>query len=670
MVGEERCRAGEGRQVVLVSMPFNVCVMPPIGICGLKAVLDRAGVSARVRHFNLEFLPEFSVDLDVAQTLHDEISYLWDFLPGEWVFSPPADPVTDAAFLHALRHQAHVREPILKVLARLRARAAGFIEHCAQRIVADAPAVVGFTTSFMQTQASVSLARAVRRLSPDVKIVLGGSNAFGEMGPALLEQYDVLDVVVRGEAELSIAPLIEALAKDDEAALANIPGLAFRRGGATAVTCEATAEIAMDDVPVPDFSDYFSTLRELRRFHRGGAGLPHFLPIETSRGCWWGERSHCTFCGLNADRMRFRSRSPEAAYAYIDEIRRRYGVTRLFAVDNIIDHKYYDTVLEKLAASGEEYFIHFEIKSNLKRHHVRQLDRSGVRKVQPGIESLSTPILQLMRKGVSALQNIQTLKWLTEADIQTSWYLLYGFPGETIEPYREMAQLIGRLTHIRPPGELAPVYIERFSPYQTRPASFGIEITGPTDWYRMAFPEAPAERLTRLAYRFDFREPGRDPALDILISEELGPAVRAWKTAFARSGPTLHVVHGPLESVVVTGPLMSPDRLIRLDGTLRTILLNSDSATPRHALMRLPEETEGPPRVGEDLYARFLTEWPGARDERGLGLALEPQAALDLLEGQGLVISEGGASLALPLVCSPERLARLRPTRRLDHVRA
>ena len=109
--------------VVLVSMPFNVCVMPPIGICSLKAVLDAEGLRARVRHFNLEFLPFFACDLDVAQLLHDEISYLWDFRPGEWLFSPPACPENDAAFLGKLRDDAGVRTEIVAVLAALRPRA-------------------------------------------------------------------------------------------------------------------------------------------------------------------------------------------------------------------------------------------------------------------------------------------------------------------------------------------------------------------------------------------------------------------------------------------------------------------------------------------------------------------------------------------------------------------
>jgi ribosomal peptide maturation radical SAM protein 1 len=652
---------GHDHDIVLVSMPFNVCVIPPIGICGLKTVLDEDGLRARVRHFNLEFLPFVSEDLDNAQEIHDEISYLWDFLPGEWLFSPMASVAEDRRFLDALRCEGGVRAPLVAALGALRSRTQAFIEYCAEQLAADQPGIVGFTSSFMQNQASLSLARTFKRLRPETKIVFGGSNAFGEMGRALIEQYDHIDLVVRSEAETVIVPLVRALLTSDECALRDLPGICFRAGGLIVDTPDSLAQIAMDEVPIPDFSDYFATLNALRRVYRGGGSLPHYLPIETSRGCWWGERSHCTFCGLNADRMRFRARSVEAAYDYIVEIQRRYGISRLFAVDNIIDHKYYDTLLERLAVSGCDYFIHYEIKSNLKRRHVDQLVRSGVHKVQPGIESLSTPLLKLMRKGVTALQNIQTLKWLTEAGIKTSWFLLYGFPGEDIACYREMAELIPKLNHIVPPGEIAPVYIERFSPYQSQPASFGIELTGPTQWYAFAFPEVPPERLNRLAYRFDFREPLRNRELDLLVEHELRPKIRAWKERFNAFGPTLHVVHGPQESLLVLGPLVRPERLIRVDGVLRSVLLAFDTAQPERVLWQDSEGAEGARRLTVDLalYRRFLSEARGERDPRGLSQDLDPSAALSILEARGLVVREAGAALTLPLVCDSTRLAQL-----------
>ena len=44
------------------------------------------------------------------------------------------------------------------------------------------------------------------------------------------------------------------------------------------------------------------------------------LLFETSRGCWWGAKSHCTFCGLNGETMAFRSKSPRRALDELEQL--------------------------------------------------------------------------------------------------------------------------------------------------------------------------------------------------------------------------------------------------------------------------------------------------------------------------------------------------------------
>jgi magnesium-protoporphyrin IX monomethyl ester (oxidative) cyclase len=61
----------------------------------------------------------------------------------------------------------------------------------------------------------------------------------------------------------------------------------------------------LDGLPYPTFDDYFAQLRTTSFAKRV---LPA-LVMETSRGCWWGAKHHCTFCGLNAEGMAFRSKS-------------------------------------------------------------------------------------------------------------------------------------------------------------------------------------------------------------------------------------------------------------------------------------------------------------------------------------------------------------------------
>src|SRR6185369_12967695 len=116
-----------------------------------------------------------------------------------------------------------------------------------------------------------------------------------------------------------------------------------------------------------------------------------------------GEKHLCTFCGLNGTGLGFRRKSHQRVLEEIVGLGRTYRSVQLTATDNILDHRYFDNVipqLGKMRAEGDyDVSIFFEVKSNLKKEQVRALAAAGVRYVQPGIESFSDHILELMDKG-------------------------------------------------------------------------------------------------------------------------------------------------------------------------------------------------------------------------------------------------------------------------------
>ena len=100
----------------------------------------------------------------------------------------------------------------------------------------------------------------------------------------------------------------------------------------------------MDALPMPDFSDYFHA----RERSPAAAQVPPVLLFETSRGCWWGAKSHCTFCGLNGHPWPSAASRPIACSTNSDELIERWPCPTLEAVDNILDMSYFDTVLPTL----------------------------------------------------------------------------------------------------------------------------------------------------------------------------------------------------------------------------------------------------------------------------------------------------------------------------------
>jgi len=131
----------------------------------------------------------------------------------------------------------------------------------------------------------------------------------------------------------------------------------------------------------------------------------------------------------------------------------------------------------------------------------------------PGVESFSTAVLRLMRKGTTGLRNIQFLRWSQEVGINTkeSWRILCGFPGEPIAEYERMAKLVPLLTHLSPPNGVIPINLLRFSPHGLDPKHFGLTDVRPWPTYPFVYPFG-RKKLEGITYHFSFRyADGRKP---------------------------------------------------------------------------------------------------------------------------------------------------------------
>ena len=106
-----------------------------------------------------------------------------------------------------------------------------------------------------------------------------------------------------------------------------------------------------------------------------------------------------------------------------------------------------------------------------------------------------------MDKGVRADQNVALLRYARSLRIRLSWNLLAGFPGDRVDDYEQMAELLPHLVHLEPPDGMGFVRFDRFSPYFDYPERFGISNLRPKAAYFDIFPSWT--RFDQLAYYFD-----------------------------------------------------------------------------------------------------------------------------------------------------------------------
>ncbi len=631
--------------VAFAVLPFADIARPAIGVSLLKAGLARRGFSSRIHYFNIDFAETIGDDLYT----HISDQTPSDSMAGEWFFADQAFPgqlPPEHEYVRDVLSGIMPPEMLRRVL-QSRSHRTEFVERCARTLKATRAPIVAFTTTFHQTCACLAIAKRLKEMPNPPVICFGGANCEGEMGFQMIRSFPWVDYVCTREGDFVFPDFVENFLRKGEAG--ELPGF-LHRDESVKLTYPAMVE-DMDSLPVPDYDDYVETLKA-----SGLDGkIKREIQIETARGCWWGAKHHCTFCGLNGDTMPYRSKSPDRVYLELKELYRRYGYKRIDSVDNILDHRYLSTVFRRLVAEGIELEMFYEVKANLKYSQLAAMKLGGITMIQPGIESFSTEVLKLMKKGVNGAQNVQLLKWSEEIGILPAWNVLAGFPGEPPAEYDRMADLIPLLTHLEPPTGCAQIRLDRFSPLFNKAGESGLLRVRPTLAYYYVFPLGRRE-LARLAYFFDFDyKDGRRPETYIV---PLQNEITKWRNA-------------RFQVDVTRRPRL--DATVHKDGTIHVSDSRDCAAVGEHWLAGLSAEMLMACDVAQSHQAldrRFLSEYATdtVRETLGKLLSAKLVAQIDNLflslpvirnRTPQTVETECDADRPIPTTTNPEPLLRI-----------
>ena len=431
--------------------------------------------------------------------------------------------------------------------------------------------VVGCTSSFDQTAASVAFLNRIKQARPNVITIIGGSNCEGEMAEGIISLGASIDYVFSGECEESFPNFLKGID-------ANIYPSQHIISGAPCLN--------LDNIPSPDFSDFFEQIKYWFSDHPHLITEPRFsIHYESSRGCWWGEKRPCTFCGLNGKRAIFRQKSPGRIFSEMKEVfMKNYPIDLIQMTDNVMPRDYFQTVIPRISELQKKFVsikIFYEQRANLSLEQIVLLKKANI-SIQAGIESLSTNCLKLMNKGVSARQNIALLRYARSANLDVFWNILYGIPGDKIKYYRSILDIIPFLHHLQPPISIGFLVIDRFSAYFKYPERYNIDNIRPLKVYSAIFPSNTD--IGKIAYHFvaDYESESRS---DMDLIKDLNKAIVHWRDIwYLRELP-------PLLMIIDIGD----DRYMLMDtrqlpGTQMISFLNKDQAAL--ALIGLSQENE------------------------------------------------------------------------------
>ena len=487
--------------VKLINMPFANLSMPSIALTQLKSLLEvnfKEQISIEVICANQEAGKRLGLDLYryIADSADAQNSGL-----GDWFFRQMAFPElpdnSDAYFTRYFPYRTEAMEKLRSRIREGRQMLDALLDELIATYELSHADLVGFSSMFTQNLASFAMARKLKQINANIITVMGGANAETPMGQEIAKNVKPIDYVFSGPALKSFPQFVRYCLDNEMEKCHEIKGVFSKKNHLFQSGPDAIGEELSIDVPVD--LDYKPFLKTMERNFPDGNVRPILL-FETSRGCWWGERAHCTFCGLNGGSMAYRAMSPELAIQQFNSLF-QYApkVSRLEAVDNIIPKNYFTEVLSAID-TPPTMSIFYEVKADLSEQDVQALAKARVKFIQPGIESLATSTLKLMKKGTNAFQNLLLLKNCAIYGIQPGWNLLVGFPGEGDEVYRKYVQDLPTLVHLPAPSGVYPVRFDRYSPYFVKAEQYGLDLH-PLDYYHLIYP-FDRESLARLAYYF------------------------------------------------------------------------------------------------------------------------------------------------------------------------
>lgn len=501
-------------RICLINMPFAALNSLSIGLAQLKSVLDDAygdRVSVEVLYLSHDFAHFFGVDLyqSIAQSGQHHNTAL-----GDWLLRQVAFPdLPDNTQEYLARYYPFQDEQTKRLKATIREQRPlldEFLDELLAKYRLDEADIVGFTSMFVQNVACFAMAKKIKERNPAVITVLGGANCEAPMGQKIVRSVEQIDFVFSGPGLKSFRQFVDARLSGEFAACHRINGVFSKQNLVGSNSgCEEPVSLARSntvgpigeetDINVNINLDYESFLNTLDHNFPGNQIEP-VLAFETSRGCWWGEKAHCTFCGLNGMTMSYRAMEPQNALRQFEELFKYADRCNHFnCVDNIMPKSYVKDVFPHLTSPADAS-IFYEVKADLSEEDMQVLTTARVKIVQPGVEALATSTLKLMKKGTSAFQNLNLLKNCLVYDIFPEWNLLLGFPGEEEDVFRKYVRYLPLLTHLPPPSGAYPVRFDRYSPYFVKAKEYGL-LLQPADYYKLIYPFED-EMLADFAYYF------------------------------------------------------------------------------------------------------------------------------------------------------------------------
>lgn len=487
----------------------------PLGIASINGALRAAGHD--VRAYDLDFL----LSVESPELYYQVHAYAWqgdshvvNYLGGTDVELVLRTVFFEEGWLGDLRTRDPGKAEHVGLIR-------SFVQSAVERILADDPDEVWFSTFVSNFWLSMVAAQAIRKTAPHVLIGFGGPAVFTEEVRRFLLLNGIVDHCFVGEGEIT--------AVEYAGCGVRVPGMATLVDGAVAYEPRPLAK-HLADLPPPDFTGLPLPGRDIRAYlGREFTGLPVFF----SRGCV----QKCAFCAERKIWHRFRTRTPEAIVEQLTQYQQKYGIALFYSCDSLVNftERWLEELCDRILEAGLEcaFSFAFAIGKRLPARLSEKMARAGFTRVYIGAEHGAQPMLDRMNKGTDADEVIQVAVDAVMAGLSVQLGTIVNFPGETtqdvldeIRVFRGIDESLiarGVPTELLPRRSLDnPFRLEPGTAMMDAPEEYGVVLSGLTNPLDRGLPG-----LEEVLMRWDYAEP-QDAGFHRYLASRFGNLPERW----------------------------------------------------------------------------------------------------------------------------------------------
>lgn len=276
-------------------------------------------------------------------------------------------------------------------------------------------------------------ATRIKEACPHTKVVFCGIMV-DMYRPEFLDEYPVVDFVMKGEYDFVVLELVKALEANEDGS--KVHNLVYRGSdGVVAETKRLDSIGDLDSLPWPSRKHL-----PMMNYHDCPGGIPApSLQMWSTRGCPFT----CTFCAwpqIMYSDNKYRKRNPVDVVDEIEAMRNEYGFRSFYFDDDTfnIGKKRILSLCEEI--SRRDLGMPWAAMSRADtsdRETLLEMKRSGLQGIKFGVESGSQELVDNAKKSLDLERVKEACAITRELGIRTHLTFSFGLPGETWETVRK-----------------------------------------------------------------------------------------------------------------------------------------------------------------------------------------------------------------------------------------